>query len=103
MKMSVGPKVPTAGFEALGAYIERMTPHVQTLQHKDLLLLRSAVALRVRLEFFLDSDDDMSAGLLSPLDVSVIEELAAANPELAGALTELQHAIEQCFNPKARR
>jgi hypothetical protein len=66
-------------------------------------LLRSAVTLRVRLEFFVDTDTDLSAGLLSPMDVSVIEELAAANPESTGALKELQHAVEQCFNPHARR
>lgn len=95
--------MPSAGFEALGAYIERMTPRVDALPHNDLLLLRSAVALRVRLEFFTDSGTDMSAGLLSPIDVAVIEELAAAYPEWAGALTELQHAIEQCFNPNAGR
>jgi hypothetical protein len=97
------PTVPTAAFEALVAYIEKATPHVDTLPNDDLLLLRSAVALRARLQAVLDGFIDLDWGMFSPEDLIVVEELANANPEWSGAFSELKRAIKQGFNPNARR
>lgn len=103
MNLPAGPRVPTAGVDALGAYIERMTPRVHALPHNELLLLRSAVALRARLEAVVDGFIDMDAGMFSPEDLTVVEELANATPEWSGAFSELKRAIERGFNPKAGR
>lgn len=94
-------KVSAAGLEALRACIDELMPRLHSLPPTDLLTLRSAVTLYHRLELCADADWGISAGLFSPLDLSVIEELAAANPERNGALTELLRAIWQEVAPRS--
>ncbi len=51
----------------------------------------------------MDGFIDLDLGMFSPEDLTVVEELANANPESSGAFSELKRAIEQGFNPNARR
>src|SRR5690349_18343186 len=92
-------RVPTAGLEALRVCIEKLTPRLHSLPPDDLLTLRSALTLYERLEFCAETNTGISAALFSPLDLAVIKELVAANPERSGALTELLRAIEQEVAP----
>lgn len=92
------PHVQPASVDALELYVSDGRSRIDELRPHDLVRLRSAEGLLVRLQWALERKASLSAAMLSPTDVVGLNDLAKVAPadrevfaalgaELAGILT----------------
>jgi hypothetical protein len=83
------PQAQSAGVDALASFVSNSRSHLETLAPSDLVLLRLADGLLVRLQWALERKGSLSTAMLSPADVLAVNELADVVPVDRAVFAEL--------------